>query len=137
MKFIFVFLVFAGLASCSNDDDSNETPGTDRIVGKWKIQQFLLDGEQIPLTDCEKQSTIEFMTNGTARTIDFFDDPDTNQCVSETYTEQWVNRGNNVYRFTEGGFSYDVTIIFSNNNNSFTITAEDEFETYTATYIRV
>lgn len=138
-KFIFVFLVFAGFVSCSSDDDGNQEvpPANDRIIGKWQIQQQLIDGEEFPISDCMRQSTVEFMANGNVTTTDFYEDVDTEGCVSEVSTEQWEYRGNNIYRISEGGQSYDVTIIFSNNNNTFTVSAEDEDGSYSSTYIRV
>lgn len=136
-KFIFVFLVFAGFTSCSNDDDGNGPAGMDRIVGKWKIQGLVLDGDQISLTDCEKQSTVEFKGNGDLVNIDFYEDFDTEECVSDTYTEKWENRGNNIYRITDEGTTEDVTIIFSNNNNTFTVSAEDEDGSYSTTFVRI
>ncbi|UJH90244.1 lipocalin family protein [Antarcticibacterium sp. 1MA-6-2] len=138
-RFIFVFLAFAGIASCSNDDDgnSNVPPDNDKILGTWKIQNQFFDGEEEPLTDCEKQTTVEFMANGTVKSTDYFADFDTEECVSEVSTQKWENRGNNVYRITEGEQVDDVTITFSNNNNTFTITAEDEDGTYSTSFIRV
>lgn len=139
VKFILVFLVFAGVASCSNDDDgnSNETPANDPIIGTWKIQQLVMNGEQIPIGECEAQTRVEFRANGTVRTTDVYEDFDTEECVTEVYTEQWQKLSNNVYRITDEVSSNDVTINFSNNNNTFTISAEDEDGSYSATYVRV
>lgn len=137
LNFIFVFLVFAGLTSCSNDDDNNGPAETDRIIGKWRIQELVLDGDQVPLTDCEKQTTVEFRTNGDIINTDFSEDFETEECVSEVYTEKWESRGNNVYRITDEGSSEDVTIIFSNNNNTFTVSAEDDDGSYSTTFVRI
>lgn len=136
LRFILMFLVFAGLASCSSDDDGNGPAETDRIVGKWKIQQLLVDGEVVPIPDCEGQSTVEFMANGNVRSTDFYEDLDTQACVSEVHNEQWENRGNNVYRFMDGTDSYNLNIIFSNNNNTMTVTDPDD-ASYSVTYIRI
>lgn len=139
LKFIFVFLIFAGLASCSSDDEGNSDgpDETDRIIGEWQIQQILVDGEEFPLTDCELQSTLEFMANGNVTTTDFYVDSDTEECDSEAYTEQWENRGNNIYRISGDGLTYDVTIIFSNNNNTFMVTEEDGEGSSSVTYDRI
>lgn len=139
-KFILIFLAFAGIASCSSDDDgsSNEPPANDPIVGTWKIQQQLIDGEEEPLSDCEKQSTVEFKTNETVTSTDYYDDPDTGECITDVYTEDWENRGNGIYRITdEDDESTDISIVFSGNNNTFTISEEYDEVTYSVTYVRV
>ncbi|HSI71529.1 MAG TPA: lipocalin family protein, partial [Gillisia sp.] len=98
LKFIFVFLVFAGLISCSSDDDSNGPAEADRIVGEWKIESLSMDGEELDLTDCELQTRIRFSTNGDISVTDYYEDFDSEECISEVYTQKWENRGDNVYR---------------------------------------
>ena len=137
LKFILGFLVFAGLTSCSSDDDANAPAEVDRIVGKWKIQELLVDGEVVLLTDCEKQTTVEFKTNGDIISSDFYDDFETEECIEETSTEKWENRGNNIYRITDGATSEDVNIVFSNNNNTFKVSQEDEEGSYSTTFVRI
>src|SRR5690606_1596643 len=137
LRFLFVFFVLAGMASCSNDDDGNDPITDDRIVGKWRLQQQFMDGEEWDLTECEKQTTVEFMANGNITSTDFFEDFDTEECVSEISAQKWENRGNNVYRITEGNISYDVTIMVSNNNNTLTISAEDDDGSYSMRFVRV
>lgn len=137
LKFIFVFLVFAGLTSCSSDDDANGPAEIDRIVGKWRIQGLVLDGDPVPLSDCEKQTTVEFKANGDLINTEFYEDFDTEECVSDVYTEKWQNRGNNVYRITDGDTFEDATITFSNNNNTFTVTEENEDGSYSTTFVRI
>src|SRR5690606_5173627 len=94
-------------------------------------------GEVLELSECELQSRLSFSANGSITVTDHYEDFDTEECVSEVYTQNWVYRGNNVYRITENGESHDVTIIFSNNNNTFTISFQDEDGAYTAVYVRV
>lgn len=139
IKLFFAFLLFAGVASCSSDDDgnTNEPADQDRIVGEWRIQSLSIDGEQTELSECDLQSRIVFSANGNITVTSFYEDVDSEQCVSEVYTETWEYRGNNVYRITDEDGPTDVTITFSNNNNTFTITEENEEGSYTATYVRV
>ena len=137
LRFIFVFFVFAGLASCSNDDDGNGTADGNRIVGVWKIQSHSIDGVELELSDCELQSRISFLANGNISVTDRYEDFETEECVSDIYTQKWEYRGNNIYRITEEDVSQDVTIIFSNNNNTFKVSMEDEDGSYSATYVRV
>ncbi len=136
IRLIFALFLLVGFASCS-DDDGNGSTEANRVVGEWKIQSLTIDGVSIPISDCEAQSRIKFTENGNFTSTDFFEDFDTEECTSEVFNEKWEYRGNNVYRFTDDSESYDVTIMFSNNNNSFTVTEEDEDGTYTVTYVRV
>lgn len=137
LKLIFVFLAFAGLASCSSDDDTNGPAQVDRIVGEWKIQSLSMDGEELELSDCELQTRIRFSANGDITVTDRYEDFDSEECLSEVYTEKWEYRGNNVYRITGEEGPDDITIIFSNNNNTFSFSREDEDGSYSATYVRV
>ncbi len=136
IKLLLTLFVLIGLASCS-DDDEPSSPDTDRIVGEWRIQSLTYDGEEVEFSSCQLQSSIKFFANGNVTTTDFYEDID-DECISDIYSEKWTNRGNNVYRITdEDGITYDVTILFSNNNNVFTITEEDEDGTYVISYRRI
>ena len=137
LKILLVFFVLAGIASCSNDDDGNEPITADPIVGKWKLQQQFMDGEEFELTECEKRTTVEFISNGNINSTDFSEDFETEECVSEISAQKWENRGNNVYRITEGNISYDVTIMVSNNSNTLTISSEDDDGSYSMRFVRV
>ena len=139
LKLLLALFLFVGFASCSDDDDegSGSAEGN-RIVGEWKMQSMTLDGENVPISDCEAQSRVVFTANGNVTSTDFFEDMDIEECTSEVTNEKWEYRGNNVYRFIDGTDSFDVELIFSNNNNRFTITEEDEdFGTLAIVWVRV
>lgn len=137
IKILFAFLLFAGVASCGSDDDANGPAEDDRIVGEWKLQSLTVDGEEWELTDCDLQSRLQFSSNGDILNTNFFEDLDSDECVSEVTNEEWEYLGNNVYRITDEEGTTDVTLVFSNNDNAFTITEENEDGTYIATYVRV
>lgn len=137
IKLLLTLFLIVGLGSCSGDDDGgNGTVEANRLVGEWKIQSLTIDGVSVPITDCEAQSRVIFTANGNLTSTDFFED-ENEECVSEVTNETWEYRGSNIYRFNDGSVSYEVSIIFSNNNNQFTVTEEDESGTYTITYTRV
>lgn len=136
LKIIFVFLVFAGVASCSGDDDVN-SERIDPIIGKWKMQSTTLDGIEIEIPECQARSTMEFFANGNVTSTNFYEDYETEECISESATEKWENRGNNVYRMTEGSQFTEIRVIFSNNNNVFTISEESENGSFSMTFARV
>jgi hypothetical protein len=96
MKKIFLlFFSLTLLTSCSKDDENTNT-GPDPILGVWFISEvnnpFSNDGE---LSECNKQSSIEFTDDQNATTI-FFDD-DSGECESTTTTSTWKNLGDSNY----------------------------------------
>lgn len=138
IKLIMCFLLFAGIASCSNDDDgdSNMPPANDPILGEWRLDQVILDGEEEEIGDCEAQTRINFLEDGTVTFEEYF--PLDEECILEEYTENWEPRGNNVYRFTdEDGDSYNVTVVFSSDKNAFTISEDSDEGSFTIRYVRV
>lgn len=142
MKAFKIFLslfLFIGIASCSSDDDgnSNGPVANDPIIGQWKMQSFILDGEPQEITECEARSILEFFANGNVTSTDFYEDFDTGECISEISTQKWQNMGNNVYRIKEGNQFTDMTVDFSADNNAFTISEENEYVSVSMTYTRV
>lgn len=139
LKVFFALLLLVGFNSCSDDDNGGiDSAEANRIVGEWKMQSMTMDGEAVPVSDCEAQSRVVFTANGNLTSTDFFEDFETEECTSEVTNEKWQYRGNNVYRFIDGTDTYDVVVMFSNNNNRFSITEEDEdFGTYTVVWVRV
>lgn len=139
LKLLLALFLLVGFGACSDDDDEgNGSVEANRIVGEWKMQSMTIDGEAVPITDCEAQSRVVFTANGNVTSTDFFEDLDTEECTSEVTNEKWQYRGNNVYRFIDGTDTYDFEIMFSNNNNRFSITEEDEdFGTITVVWVRV
>ncbi len=139
LKLLLALFMLVGLGACSDDDDGgNGTAEANRIVGEWKMQSMSIDGEAVPISDCEAQSRVLFKTNGTLTSTDFFEELDSEECISEVTNESWQYRGNNVYRFSDGTDTYDVEVLFSNNNNRFSITEiDDDFGTFTVVWVRV
>lgn len=138
LKLLLSLTLFLGLVSCSSGDDDSNAPVKDvRIVGKWQIESYAIDGEYFGISDCEAQTTVEFFANGNVTTIEFFETLEEDECFSEVYTEKWEYRGNNVYRIMDGKEYVDVSITFSNYNNSFTISEEDDEGIYSVTYVRI
>lgn len=140
IKLYLALFLIIGITSCGSDDDDSgsNSPEADRIVGEWIMERSTFNGEVYTPDECEAQSTLEFFANGTVTYVEFWEDWETEECISESDSEEWEYRGNNVYRFTgDDDEPYDVLINFSNNNNTFTVTEEDEDGTYTAVYNRV
>lgn len=138
-KLLFAFFLLLGFASCSDDDEGgDDSLEANRIVGEWRMQSMTIDGETVPISDCEAQSRVVFTANGNVTSTDVFEDIDSEECITEVSNEKWQYRGNNVYRFIDGTDTYEVEVLFSNNNDRFSITEEDEdFGTFTVVWVRV
>ncbi len=116
MKKIFLSLVLCfALFSCSSNDDDN----LDLIVGTWNL--FSLNGTTA--SDCEKQSFVTFFANNTATGENYNTDVN-NNCVriGVDETVQWVNSGNNTYTIGSNSNPLIWNVVFSDNNNTLTIT---------------
>lgn len=135
----FVCIAFIGLcfASCSDDDKSKSEPG-DKIVGTWKIEKMVEDGDVLDLGPCTPKSRLEFKNDGTYFFKTYFGNDETN-CTEDTTTGEWEYLGDNQYKTTEPGDDSDtVEIIFATHGNSFTTTSDNGDGTNsTITYTRV
>ena len=64
IKLLFVFILTIIASSCSSDDDSDANDIARLIIGKWKLTAASYGGQSENLSDCEKQQTLEYYTNG-------------------------------------------------------------------------
>ncbi|WP_225035384.1 lipocalin family protein [Winogradskyella sp. SM1960] len=115
MKKVFLLLsVFALVfASCSsnNDDDASIDP----IVGTWKYHKYFENGVEQTVTDCEKEETLIFNSNGTFEYIYFDEDMDGNCLLDESISSTWSNDGDGFYtQYIENDVA-TKEIIFENN----------------------
>jgi hypothetical protein len=139
IRFLFSLFLFAGLVSCSDDDDNGGTNSTEanRIVGKWEMQSSSLNGEVIEMGECE-ELILEFTTNGKVEYTETYEDWETEDCITDTFTEDWEYVGSDRYKFTdEDDFSYIVKVTFTNNNTTFTVTEEDEDGIYSVIFKKI
>ena len=138
LKLLLTLFLFIGLASCSDDDDSKNSSEGDRIVGEWRMQSSSYDGEEYIPNECEAQSSIKFFSNGTVTFKEYWEEWETEECISETGSEEWEYIGNNIYKITDEDDDVNTfEIKFSNNNKTFTVTEEDEDGVYTVVYNKV
>lgn len=97
MKKLFLMLFsITLLASCSDDDDVNNT-NDDRIYGKW----FAEDANNIPtfqLNDCNKKSNIIFKGNFDTFS-EYFDASSNGECDLEDSTESTWSKKGDIYTF--------------------------------------
>jgi hypothetical protein len=132
-KLILLFSVISlALTSCNSDDDSSSSQ--DQIIGTWKFHKFFTNGVEETLTDCEKQETYTFRSNGTVDYMYYEQDLSSNCILEEDVTGTWENDGNNNYAVDFGDGPSTQAVFFQNNTFYF----EDVFEgdTYRQVYIR-
>src|SRR5690554_5051433 len=131
-------------SSCSNDDDSNSNDTSSSIVGKWKLIAENYGGQSQDLTDCEKEQTMEFFSNGTAENYYVDNGP----CNFSTITIDYSKNDNQLIFNIEGeganGGAYVLTStievlnestlkykFISDNEEGTYPTSEQSTETYT------
>ncbi|WP_335966832.1 lipocalin family protein [Galbibacter sp. PAP.153] len=119
-------------------DESGDDEGVqqeDPVIGKWQYTEAIeyMNGEQqsSELSECEKQSIIEFRVDGTL--ISEFFDEDGTDCVSQGVDNlQWENKGEGVYETRyENGDKYTAKITFNKNTFTSEETYVDGENTYT------
>lgn len=50
--------------SCSDDDENNKLPASEKIIGTWELRNRIIDGEEIGVEVCELQTNIRFLEDG-------------------------------------------------------------------------
>lgn len=116
IKGLAIFLMLIVVTSCQDDNDTQQR---DPLVGIW--YPFSEDG--VEESDCRKESTFTFSTDGTYRSIGIIDDTD-GTCINDFDSNgTWENVGSNTYEFvdSESNNPNRVELVFSDNNNTFTI----------------
>lgn len=100
--------------SCSSDDEAVE----ESMFGKWQLSSATMpvEGQQmtVPLSDCDKKTTVEFGEDGSFTTEEFYERDGV--CTSDgSYGETWEDKGNDVYTLTfdQQGQVDDFTITLS------------------------
>ncbi|WP_298237369.1 lipocalin family protein [uncultured Algibacter sp.] len=112
-KLILLFSILTlVLTSCSSDDSSSSQ---DLIVGTWTYYKAFTNGIEEVLSDCEKQETFVFSSNGVIDYTYYEEDGLGNCLLEESISGSWINEGNNVYTLTFAGESSSETLTFENN----------------------
>lgn len=133
---LFSVLAVTILFSCSSDNDGNSVSG-DPIVGEWKFMSGTENGVPQVLTECDLLEKSIFKSNGefVAEDYDLVDGVCTLQELNEpglTVTMEWEKVADNSYEITffANGVATPTKIaftsVFSDNNNTVTITATEE-----------
>ncbi len=119
-KILVLTIAMFSLLACSSSEDENIEK--DPIIGTWFL--FSRQGENV--NECEMRSNVVFKENGTYTTASYSDLG--NQCVLEDEDQgNWSNKGNSNYAVvpSEENTEDIAKIVFSDNNNTFTIVEDD------------
>lgn len=122
--FFASLVMMLGIVSCGNDDDNNSS---NEIVGTWNFQGYMVGDVSVDADECEEQSTLIFSNDGTVEVTTYTEDFDSEECVIDDETSgTWEHTEGNTYEFTDEEGSYPAEVVFSNNNNTLTISIEEE-----------
>ena len=117
-KILILTVALFSLMSCSDNDNS-----IDPVIGSW----FPFSENGVESSDCEKKSTLTFSENGAFTTTNYI--LDGNECFLDNEASGiWSAKAGSVYTITISGRAEgdDGVLVFSNNNDTFTITSEGE-----------
>ncbi len=149
-----VAVLVVTFVSCSKDEETTQAPTpvatNDLIVGSWKqTAETIQNGATGTPTNhmtgqCDTSIIYEFQGNAGAKTgnsylTDYNYVAPNCVVVPRAFNNIWTNDGNNIYRFVYGSGannSIQVTLNFSNNNNTMLMTTNDANYIIKGTYSR-
>jgi len=105
-KVLFLLLLGALFASCSNDDDAGNNISSEKLIATWIPTTITVDGETFPYDDHEDCGfdTIRFQNNGQGTITDVFECEE----VSTTFP---YTLSNEILEITSSGVTLEATII--------------------------
>jgi len=84
------------LVACSSDDEDNKSVLEQNIVNKWILDNRVIsDDNSYVVTDCIKQSSLEFFDDGTFERKEYIDDENGNCNLNTEQTGEWSTNGYN------------------------------------------
>ena len=96
MKFLNLVIVIATIFSCDKED----TTPQGRVTGEWQLFGRVVNRDTVPVTDCYKQSTFTFNSNGTFSKTTYLNQE---ECVLND-----VETGSGTWEWIES-FRYDLS----------------------------
>ena len=96
---IEVFIAAMIFNSCSSND--SDTQITDKIVGKWRLNQLIIDNVDMQINECEKKMTLEILDNGTYIEKDYEYNETATECMLyDMISGIWKNMGSSNYKIS-------------------------------------
>jgi hypothetical protein len=125
--FINLFILIAVVASCSNDDDREDTIiEAPNISGVWKPARYEYKGKTYSLSDCEKKGQILVNTNFSG--------------VYERYGISGSGTDCSLYDSFSGNWNYDnmnKVLTLSYNENGIIKTLKKQVEDFSGTELKI
>jgi major membrane immunogen (membrane-anchored lipoprotein) len=131
-KIILVATVFlsALFISCGSDDDGGSGITQDLIIGKWKLEQTFTDNVSDNISNCEKESIIEYKADGSYSGTDKLAPNSGTTCNEDSYSGTWKNKGNNKYSDLSTGETVPVEFTITFPEGKLTRVFENEKEVF-------
>lgn len=108
---------------CSKDDDSNVKTGQD-LIGTWKLDYYIQDGELTEEIICDDQIQYVFSSNGNY-TETTYAGATSSECLTATITNgTWVNTSGNNFELTPNKTASSTAAL--------NITFQDDFTKFTS-----
>ncbi|WMI69006.1 lipocalin family protein [Mangrovimonas sp. YM274] len=124
-KNLTIILNLVLITACSSDDSQDSNSSVDPLIGTWQYVTQFENDVQYTANDCSP-STIVFTQSGN-RTDAYYDTNNTGDCVVvDTVNMTWQQLNDGTYQFTQNGYSFSETVLFSENNNTLTLEDTDE-----------
>jgi hypothetical protein len=123
MKQLFLlFFVIISIISCTENDSNLDKTLSDPIIGKWQTKSIIVNGVDL-ITECEKQSTLTFHTDGSLTGVSHMVDIG-KRCYTKKEETTWQNNIDDNYTI-DGSI---IDIIFSEKNTvcKMTVTIENQ-----------
>lgn len=126
--------------SCSDDDEGGDNNNVDVIVGAWKISSIIVDDTDIyPILVlqgvCEIESVSNFYNDYTVVNETFEENSEGDCVAGSDDTGTWSKEGN-IYTITVNEMPTSAELIFSDNNNKFSVDQEFEGQMARITFSR-
>ena len=110
---IEVFIAAMIFYSCSSNDSDIQI--IDKIVGKWRLNQLIIDNVDMQINECEKKMTLEILDNGTYIEKDYEYDETSTECkLIDMISGIWKNMGSSNYKISGLHTEY-VKVTFEGN----------------------
>lgn len=100
MKKLFFLIIIVSLFACSSDDEDNKSVLEQNIVNKWVLDNRVIsDDNSYVVTDCIKQSSLEFFADGSFERKEYAEDENDNCNLNTEQTGEWSTNGFNALYF--------------------------------------
>lgn len=91
---LFLSILLTVLFSCNSNDNE---PLQDQVIGNWKLFKHTKNGVEDSLSDCDKQSSFVYNTDGSYREVIVRNGVNGSCRNVETRDGTWENAGNGFY----------------------------------------